>query len=297
MGDADDSYDFENIGAFVERLRGGADLVVGNRFKGGIATGAMPLLHRYLGNPVLSFIGRLFFNIPLGDFHCGLRGFSRDAILALDLRLPGMEFASEMIVKASLAGLRIDEVPTTLKPDGRSRRPHLRTWQDGWRHLRFLLLYSPKWLFIYPGLFLIIAGLIVAAVLARGAIQIAPNVSLDVHTLVASCFSVMIGVQLVVFGALARRFCIIEGLLPPSENFKKLFLGFTLEPILRVALVLFLAGSAGSIWALLHWAHSGFGPIYYNSIMRVFAISLTAATVGIQLAAAGFLASVFELRR
>ena len=156
MGDADDSYDFENLGILVDHLRGGADLVIGNRFKGGIAAGAMPPLHRYLGNPVLSFIGRLFFNIPIGDFHCGLRGFSRDAILALDLRLSGMEFASEMIVKAALAGLRIDEVPTTLKPDGRSRSPHLRSWQDGWRHLRFLLLYSPNWLFIYPGLFLIV---------------------------------------------------------------------------------------------------------------------------------------------
>src|ERR1700761_2702280 len=175
MGDADDSYDFENLDGMVERLRGGADLVMGNRFKGGIAPGAMPPLHRYLGNPVLSFIGRLFFSIPVGDFHCGLRGFSRESMLKLGLQSPGMEFASEMVVKAALHELRIEETPTTLKPAGRSRPPHLKTWRDGWRHLRFLLLHSPRWLFIYPGVLLILLGLAGSAVLAHGAVRVTPR--------------------------------------------------------------------------------------------------------------------------
>jgi glycosyltransferase involved in cell wall biosynthesis len=296
MGDADNSYEFENIDAFVNRLRAGADLVIGNRFRGGIQPGAMPMLHYYLGNPVLSFLGRLFFGIKIGDFHCGLRGFSRDALLSLDLRLPGMEFASEMIVRASLAGLKLDEVPTILRPDGRSRRPHLRTWRDGWRHLRFLLLFSPKWLFAYPGFSLLGVGLFWFALLARGAVHIAPNVVLDIHTLVFACFSILIGVQLIVFGALARRFSIVRGILPPSEHFQKFFLGLTLEPLLGAALVILVTGVAGCAWAIFDWASSGFGPILYNGVMRVLVISLTMIAIGIQLAAAAFLASVFDLR-
>ena len=159
MGDADDSYDFSNLHPFVAKLREGVELVMGNRFKGGIAPGAMPGLHKYLGNPVLSGIGRLFFKSPIGDFHCGLRGFHRNAIAALGLESPGMEFASEMVVKATLRHKAIAEVPTTLSPDGRSRPPHLRSWRDGWRHLRFLMLFCPKWLFFYPGLVLLAAGL------------------------------------------------------------------------------------------------------------------------------------------
>jgi hypothetical protein len=297
MGDADDSYDFENLDGMIEHLRNGADLVMGNRFQGGIAPGAMPFLHRYLGNPVLSFIGRLFFSIPVGDFHCGLRGFSRESILALRLQSPGMEFASEMVVKAALNRLRIEETPTTLKPDGRSRPPHLKTWRDGWRHLRFLLLHSPRWLFIYPGLLLITLGLAGSALLARGAVQITPSIELDIHSLVVACFSILIGVQLVVFGALARRYQTLEGVLPPSANFQKFLLGLSLEPILRAALVIFLAGAGGGAYAVAHWAGSGFGPIQYYGEMRVLVLSLTGVAVAIQLAAAGFLASVFSLRR
>ncbi len=159
MGDADDSYDLAGLGPFLDRLRAGTDLVMGNRFRGGIARGAMPALHRYLGNPVLSFIGRLFFGSKIGDFHCGLRGFNRDSVLQLGLQATGMEFASEIVVKATLAGQRIEEVPTTLSPDGRSRPPHLRSWRDGWRHLQFLLLFSPRWLFFYPGLVMLVVGL------------------------------------------------------------------------------------------------------------------------------------------
>src|SRR5579871_434053 len=297
MGDGDDSYDFENLDGMVQHLRDGADLVMGNRFKGGIAPGAMPPLHRYLGNPVLSFLGRLFFSIPVGDFHCGLRGFSRDAMLGLDLQSPGMEFASEMVVKASLRGLRIEETPTTLKPDGRSRPPHLKSWRDGWRHLRFLLLHSPRFLFIYPGLGLIALGLIGSAALARGAVRVGPHLELDIHSLVVACFSVLIGVQLVVFGALARRYQTLEGVLPPTSRFQGFLLGLSLERMLQAALLIFLTGLVGAGWAAVSWASSGFGPIHYNMLLRVLVLSLTAVAVGIQLAAAGFLASVFALRR
>jgi glycosyltransferase involved in cell wall biosynthesis len=297
MGDADDSYDFENLDGMLDHLRDGAELVMGNRFKGGIAKGAMPFLHRYLGNPVLSFIGRLFFAIPVGDFHCGLRGFSRESILNLGLQFPGMEFASEMVVKASLNKLRIEETPATLKPDGRSRPPHLKTWRDGWRHLRFLLIHSPKWLFIYPGTVLILLGLAGSAALAMGEVRMPSGITLDIHSLVVSCFAILIGVQLVMFGALARRYQTLEGILPPSARFQKFLMGLSLEPILQAALVIFLAGVAGGTWAVVHWAASGFGPILYNGVMRVLVLSLTGVAVAIQMAAAGFLASVFALRR
>ena len=297
MGDADDSYDFENLDGMVEHLRGGADLVMGNRFKGGIAPGAMPPLHRYLGNPVLSFIGRLFFSIPVGDFHCGLRGFARQSILDLGLQSSGMEFASEMVVKASLNKLRIEETPATLKPDGRSRPPHLKTWRDGWRHLRFLLLHSPRYLFIYPGVALIALGLLGSLALAPGEMRVTPSLRLDINSLVVACFSVLIGVQLVMFGALARRYQALEGVLPPSANFHKFLLGLSLEPILRAALVIFVAGGGGIAWAVIHWAGSGFGDLADHGVMRVLVISLTGVAVAIQLAAAGFLASVFTLRR
>ena len=297
MGDADDSYDFENLDGMIEHLRGGAELVMGNRFKGGIAPGAMPFLHRYLGNPVLSFIGRLFFSIPVGDFHCGLRGFSREAILGLGLQSPGMEFASEMVVKASIRGLRIEETPTTLRPDGRSRPPHLKTWRDGWRHLRFLLLHSPRFLFIYPGVALIALGVIGSVLLAGGAVRVSPRLELDIHSLVVACFAILIGVQLLVFGALARRYQTLEGVLPPAPRFEKFLLGLSLELILQAASVIFLAGAVGAGWAVVYWAGSGFGPIHYNGVIRVLVMSLTALAVAIQLAAAGFLASVFALRR
>ena len=299
MGDADDSYDFENLGSMLERLRSGAQLVMGNRFKGGIAPGAMPFLHKYLGNPVLSFLGRLFFKIPVGDFHCGLRGFSREAILALGLKSPGMEFASEMVVKASLNGLDIQETPTTLKPDGRSRAPHLKTWRDGWRHLRFLLLHSPKFLFIYPGLALVLVGTAGVALLSRGAVRLTPDLVLDIHTLIAACFAVLIGVQLLMFGALARRYAMVEGFLPPpkARGMQPFLLGVTLETTLQVALAVMIIGVAGVAWAVERWAAVSFGPIQFFDVLRILAPSLTAIAVAVQLAASGFLASVFTIRR
>ena len=233
MGDADDSYDFSSLDAFVWELREGAQLVMGNRFQGGIAPGAMPFLHRMLGNPVLSFIGRLFFKIPVGDFHCGLRGFNRDAIRDLKLSSPGMEFASEMVVKASLNELDIREVPTTLSPDGRSRAPHLRTWRDGWRHLRFLLLHSPKWLFGVPGSTLLGAGLIGIAALVGGPLEIA-GIRLDVLTLVASCFSVILGIQLLTFSLLTRVYAGEFGVLPKSKHLDRILPFLTLERQLQL---------------------------------------------------------------
>ena len=297
MGDADDSYDFENLDGMLDKLRGGADLVMGNRFKGGIAPGAMPFLHRYLGNPVLSFIGRLFFKVPVGDFHCGLRGFSRQAIQDLQLKSPGMEFASEMVVKSSLYGLRIEETPTTLKPDGRTRAPHLKTWRDGWRHLRFLLQHSPKWLFMYPGAVLLLLGVVGVAALSRGSVHVTPRIELDIHTLVAACFAILIGAQMVLFGALARRYSIEEGFLPRPKRLHDFILGFSLEIVLRIALGVLVLGVAGAIWAVAIWGQSGFGPINYPGVMRLLVVSLTAVAVAIQMAAAGFLASVFSIRR
>jgi glycosyltransferase involved in cell wall biosynthesis len=213
MGDADDSYDFSVLAPFIERLRAGADIVMGNRFKGGIAPGAMPFLHRYLGNPVLSWIGRLFFHIKVGDFHCGLRGFNRTRVTALHLRITGMEFASEMVVRAALAGYRIDEVSTTLSKAGRSRSPYLRTWQDGWRHLSFLLMFSPKWLFFYPGLLLIGLGIFAAFALLPGAVTIG-NVGFDIHTFAVACIAVLVGAQTMSVGAVALRFATVHKLLP-----------------------------------------------------------------------------------
>ena len=297
MGDADDSYDFERLDEMLAKLRSGAELVMGNRFQGGVEPGAMPFLHRYLGNPVLSFLGRLFFKIPVSDFHCGLRGFSRQAILALGLKSPGMEFASEMVVKAALNGLIISETPTTLRPDGRTRGPHLKTWSDGWRHLRFLLLHSPKFLFIYPGSVLTALGMTGVALLSRGSVRLTPALELDIHTLIASCFAILIGVQLLMFGGLARRYATVEGFLPPPKRMQPFLLGLTLETILRTAMVILLAGIAGTIWAVGRWVELGFGPIQFYGVLRLLVVSLTAVAVAVQLAASGFLASVFTIRR
>jgi glycosyltransferase involved in cell wall biosynthesis len=296
MGDADDSYDFSRLDAFVGALRAGADLVMGNRFKGGIATGAMPPLHRYLGNPVLSFLGRLFFSIDAGDFHCGLRGFRRDAIAGLHLQTLGMEFASEMVVRAALAGLKIAEVPTTLRKDGRSRPPHLRTWTDGWRHLRFLLLYSPRWLFMYPGLALIGLGVLGAALLLPGPLKLADGLTIDVHTFYVACMGILVGTQSLTFGLLARRYGAAQGFLPASPRLESALSRLTLERLLLVALVLLAAGLAGAVSAMVEWGGLDFGPVHYSSLLRRLILSLTALAAGTQLGLAGFLGSVMEIK-
>jgi glycosyltransferase involved in cell wall biosynthesis len=294
MGDADDSYDFSALAPFVERLRGGADLVMGNRFKGGIAPGAMPFLHRYLGNPVLSWTGRLFFHLRVGDFHCGLRGFNRERLTTLNLRTTGMEFASEMVVRAALADFRIEEVPTALNKDGRSRPPHLRTWQDGWRHLSFLLIYSPKWLFLYPGLFLLALGIFTAFALLPGAVKVG-NVAFDIHTFTVACITVLVGTQALSFGAVARKFATVHRLLPPSRRFSGILAALTLNRILIGSAVIALAGVAGVVICILQWASTGFGPLEYSALMRILILSLTAIAIGVQLALTGFLSAIVEI--
>lgn len=296
MGDADDSYDFTDLMPFVERLRAGDELVMGNRFKGGIEPGAMPPLHKYLGNPVLTWIGRLFFGSPSGDFHCGLRGFDRQAILSLDLQTTGMEFASEMVVRATLQGLRIDEVPTTLSKDGRSRPPHLRSWRDGWRHLRFLLMYSPRWLFLYPGLFLMIVGLLAGAWLLPGPRRIG-GVELDIQTLLYAAMAVVIGFQAVIFAVFTKVFVISEGLMPEDPRLNRMFDYITLETGLIVGLALLLAGLGGSVYAVSEWGARAFGPLEPSRTMRWVIPAATALVLGCQLVLSSFFLSILGLKR
>jgi glycosyltransferase involved in cell wall biosynthesis len=296
MGDADDSYDFSAIGPFVEKLREGNDLVMGNRFAGGIRPGAMPALHRYLGNPVLSRIGRVFFKSPVGDFHCGLRGIRKAAIERLDLRTTGMEFASEMIVKATLMDLRITEVPTTLSPARRTRQPHLRTWRDGWRHLRFLLVYSPRWLFLYPGAFLMLAGLLVGGWLIPGPRRIG-TVGFDVHTLLYAAGAIIIGFQSVVFAFFTKIFAISEGLLPEDPRLTKAFKYITLETGLAAGSLLVVAGIAGSLYAFLHWSLGSFGPLDATRTLRIVIPSLTALMLGSEVILSSFFLSVLGMSR
>src|SRR5262249_14347271 len=252
MGDADDSYDFEAIGPLVEKLREGYDLVMGNRFEGGIADGAMVWSHRWVGNPVLTSISRLFFQTPVGDMHCGLRGFRKDAIDRLRLRATGMEFASEMVIKASLQRLRITEVPVTLRPDGRSRPPHLRTWRDGWRHMRFMLLFSPRWLFLYPGLALFGAGVLVGGGLEVGPRQIGP-LGFDIHTLLLAGFCSLIGYQLIVFAVFTKVFAMRMGFHPPNPTYASMFRYVQLETGLVLGALMFLLGVLGIVLAVLSW--------------------------------------------
>jgi|SRR5450755_539655 len=295
MGDSDDSYDFGALGAFVERLRAGDELVMGNRFLGGIEPGAMPFLHRYLGNPVLSGIGRLFFGSPIGDFHCGLRGFRRDAVMALDLRAPGMEFASEMVVKATINKLRISEVPTVLHRDGRSRPPHLRSWRDGWRHLRFLLLFAPRWLFVYPGLAMLLAGSIGMAWLFPQSRTIG-GITFDLNSLYYAALASVIGFQAVLFGILAKLYGVRAGLTPPDERFQKMVSIVTFEVGLIVGAILVLAGSALGAYAVASWGAVQFGPLPVGRAMRYVIGSGTAIILGFQIAYGAFFMSVLELR-
>ncbi|NCS47659.1 MAG: glycosyltransferase family 2 protein [Microcystis aeruginosa BK11-02] len=288
MGDADDSYDFTNLSPFLEKLRQGYDLVMGNRFQGGIKPGAMPVLHKYLGNPVLTWLGRLFFGSPCGDFHCGLRGFSKQAIEQLNLRTTGMEFASEMVVKASLYGLKITEVPTTLSPDGRSRPPHLKTWRDGWRHLRFLLMYSPRWLFLYPGLALMFLGFVAT-------IWFVPQPR--VHTLLYSATALIIGFQIVSFAIFTKAFAISEGLLPEDRKLRRFLRYINLEVGLIIGVILFLLGIGGSVYALYIWNARLYGALDPAMTMRIVIPSVTALALGVQVIFSSFFLSVLGLKR
>ena len=294
MGDADDSYDFTNLDPFVANLRAGFALVMGNRFTGGIRPGAMPALNRYLGNPALSFIGRRLFSAPVGDFHCGIRGFDRQAILGLDLRASGMEFASEMIVKASLARLPIAEVPTTLSPDGRGRPPHLRPWRDGWRHLRFMLLRSPRWLFLYPGIALTVVGLAVASVLTFRPIPIPGLFTLDINGLLYFSIGAVVGVQVGFFGLFAEALARKLNLRADHGLPEKLLRLASLEGSIVFGTALVLAGLAGAAYAVVRWGEVSFGPLVPSQMMRITIPSVTTLAIGTQIVFGAFLLGFIE---
>lgn len=296
MGDADDTYDFAQLDQFVAKLREGYDLVMGNRFRGKILPGAMPPLHRYLGNPVLTGLGRLFFKSPVRDFHCGLRAFRKDAIERLGLRTMGMEFASEMIVKATAFGLRVTEIPTTLAPDRRDRAPHLRTWRDGWRHLRFLLLYSPRWLFLYPGIALFTVGVLLSALLLPGPLRIG-NVVFDVHTLLFAAMAILIGFQSAVFATFTKVFAISEGLLPEDARLTRMFRYVTLEVGLIVGILLILAGAGAWALGLEYWRIRQFGALDPEKTLRIVIPGMVCFTLGFQVILSSFFLSVLGMSR
>lgn len=296
MGDSDDSYDFSSLGPLVEKLRDGYEFVMGNRFRGGIQRKAMPPLHRYFGNPVMTGIGRLFFRSRVGDFQCGLRGFTKEAYERMNVRTTGMEFASELVVKATLLKMRIAEVPVTLAPDGRSRPPHMRSWRDGWRNLRFLLLYSPRWLFLYPGAALMIAGLAFGAWLMPASRPIG-SFTLDFHSLLYAAAAVLIGYQAVLFAFFTKFFAISSGLLPEDPRLARVVRHFTLEAGLMAGGFLALLGIGGSIYAVAIWEAKSFGSLNPGTMLRLIIPSVTAMTLGFETILASFFLSVLALHR
>lgn len=296
MGDADDSYDFSEIMPVLEKLREGYQLVVGNRFKGGIERNAMPFLHRYLGNPVLSFAGRVFFHTPVRDFHCGLRGFSKSAVALLDLKTTGMEFASEMIVKASLLRLKVCEVPVTLYRDKRDQPSHLNTWRDGWRHLRFLLLYSPRWLFLYPAILLMGLGLFTSASLLAGPVTV-DGKRFDIHTLMYTSGFILLGFQFISFYFFSRVYGALHGLIPYPERFiKSFFSWFQLERVLLAGFLLFLTGIALNLKSVLYWQHTGFANLNPVIVLRWVIPSVTLLVLGLQVMLSGFYISILTIK-
>jgi glycosyl transferase family 2 len=299
MGDSDDSYDFSAVDPFIAKFKEGYELVMGCRMPyggGRIMPGAMPWKHRWIGNPALSFVGRLFFDCPVADFHCGLRGFTKEAYEKMELRTTGMELASEMVIKATLKKLRITEVPITLHKDGRSRPPHLRSWRDGWRHLRFMLLYSPRWLFLYPGLFLMAVGMATGIGLWIGPQQIG-KVTLDIHTLLYAASAVLLGFQAVVFAVFTKVFAISAGLLPADEKFRRWFDYITLETGLIIGSVLIAGGLFGSAWAVHDWQRASFGELEPRQILRLIIPASTSLALGVQVVLSSFFLSVLGLRR
>ena len=294
MGDADGSYDFSHLPRFVERLRAGADLVMGNRFLGGIQPGAMPWKNRHIGNPVLSFVGRLFFRTGIGDFHCGLRAFSADAYRRMDLRTTGMELASEIVIKSVLFDMRIAEVPTVLRKDGRDRPPHLRPWRDGWRHLRFMMLFSPRWLFWYPGILLMAAGAILGGVLVQGPVTLG-RVTLDVHTLLFAAVAVLIGFQASSFAVLSKFFTIRAGLSRPEAGFEAWFRHVTLEAGLMTGCVLVAAGLALSLGAVRIWEGHSFGQLQPAETLRWVIPGALCLVLGCQVILTSFFLGVLRL--
>jgi len=296
MGDADDSYDFLSLMPFVQNLRDGYDLVMGNRFIGEIKPGAMPPLHQYFGNPLLSGIGRIFFHTPIRDFHCGLRGFKKDSIESLKLQMTGMEFASEMVIKAHLNEFRITEVPTILSPDGRSRRSHLRSWRDGWRHLRFMLLYSPRWLFLIPGITLVLIGIVCGLALVSSPQRLF-GVVFDVHTLLYCAFAILIGFQSILFAIFTKVYGKNNNLLPPDPGLDKLFRLFRLERGILIGVILLILGLTGSIGAFMRWEVLGFGQLNPRDMLRSIIPAGLALVLGSQIILASFFLSVLNLEK
>jgi len=294
MGDADGSYDFSHLPRFVEKLRAGANLVMGNRFKGGIAPGAMPWKNRHIGNPILSFIGRLFFRTGIGDFHCGLRAFTIEAYRRMDLRTTGMELASEIVIKSVLFGLRVEEVPTVLRKDGRDRPPHLRPWRDGWRHLRFMLLFSPRWLFWYPGIVLMAMGVIVGAVLMQGPLPLG-RITLDVNTLLFAAVAVLIGFQAISFAVLSKFFAVRAGLFRAEKGFDAWIRHLTLESGLLAGSALLITGLCLSISAVWFWGDQGFGRLQPSETLRLVIPGALGMLLGCQMILTSFFLGVLRL--
>jgi glycosyltransferase involved in cell wall biosynthesis len=299
MGDADDSYDFSDLNGFVKKFQEGDELVMGCRLPvggGTISPGAMPWKNRWIGNPVLSFIGRLFFKCPAHDFHAGLRGFTKTAFEKMDLQTTGMEFASEMVIKSTLKGLKISEVPITLHKDGRSRPPHLKPWRDGWRHLRFMLLFSPRWLFLMPGLLLAALGFIFAAVLSFNDIKIG-GIVLNVGTLAVASMTVIVGFQLVAFAFFTKVFAIAEGLLPEDLKLARVFKVFTLEKGLLLGLLVLLGGIVLLMRSVWVWqqAHFGILPSTEENLRRLIPAA-TLVVLGIQTIFSSFFMSTLGLK-
>jgi glycosyltransferase involved in cell wall biosynthesis len=297
MGDADGSYDFGKLPDFLANLTKGAELVMGCRLpKGGgvIEPGAMPWLHRWIGNPVLSMIGKLFFYADVDDFHCGLRAFRRQSILDLDLQCTGMEFASEMLVKATVAGLSITQIPVTLRPDRRSGAPHLRSWRDGWRHLRFMLLFSPKWLYFVPGLLLFSIGLIGFIALMAGPITV-DKVTFDTNTLLVCAAMIMVGFQILFFAVFTKAFAVRFGLLPKDKRITRILESQPVEAGIGGGLLLLLLGLAYLIAALLYWKEVSFGDLTYADTLRIVVPAVTAISLGVQSMFSGFLLSILML--
>jgi glycosyltransferase involved in cell wall biosynthesis len=294
MGDADDSYNFLNLMPFAQKLREGYDLVMGNRFAGGITKNAMPKLHRYLGNPVLSFIGRLFFNSKIKDFHCGLRGYNREKVLSLNLQTNGMEYASEMIVKATLNKFNITEVPTTLDKDGRSRPPHLRSFRDGWRHLKFLLMYAPNWLFVLPATLLMFVGIISTCLISAGSVKIG-HITLDIHTLLYAGVSIILGFSLFLFNVFSKIFAFERGYLP-KYNTSSFYKNLSSEKIMLFGLILFLLGILASIAAVILWQTVNFGELDPSRVMRLTIPATVSMVVGIESIFAGFFIGILRIK-
>jgi len=267
MGDSDDSYDFSRLDMFYDKLHEGYDLVMGNRFAGGIEKGAMPWKNKYIGNPILSTIGKLLFKCESNDFHCGLRAFTKTAYRKMDLRTTGMEFASEMVIKANLLKLKIIEVPTTLSVDGRSRPPHLRPWRDGWRHLRFMMLFSPQWLFIIPGLVLMGLSLLVYLTIYVSEITIG-SITFGSNTLIYASLGVALGLLSVFFGLFTGIFGAREGLLPATHLSKFIARNSFLEYGCIAAIILVLLGFYFGIDTVAIWAKHDFGSLDYVNVLK-----------------------------